>query len=139
MPNQGEQLWLQNAAFIWVPLIVVGAMAAWFGMNDIADSKSSFREQAVIFRRRDNWLMCWLYMGMFGSFIGFAAGFPLLSGMQFPAVDPVKYAFLGSAGRRAHPAAGRRAGRQAGRRPGYLLDLCGDDPGRRRRAALPAG
>ncbi|MEQ5833723.1 MFS transporter [Marinobacter sp. NFXS9] len=93
--NAGDVLWLQNAAFVWVPLIVIAAVAAWFGMNDIADAKSSFRDQAVIFRRADNWRMCWLYLGMFGSFIGFAAGFPLLSGMQFPGVDPVKFAFLG--------------------------------------------
>src|SRR3954447_24991430 len=28
------------------------ALAAWFGMNDIASMKASFAEQAVIFRRR---------------------------------------------------------------------------------------
>lgn len=111
----GEPLWLQNAAFLWVPLIVIAAVAAWFGMNDIADAKASFREQAVIFRRRDNWLMCWLYLGMFGSFIGFAAGFPLLSGMQFPNVDPVKYAFLGPlVGALARPVGGMLADKLGG-------------------------
>ena len=39
--------------------------------------------------------MCILYLGTFGSFIGFAAGFPLLTKSQFPDIDPVKYAFLG--------------------------------------------
>jgi NNP family nitrate/nitrite transporter-like MFS transporter len=39
--------------------------------------------------------MCWLYLGTFGSFIGFAAGFPLLIKGQFPDVDPAKFAFLG--------------------------------------------
>ncbi|MGM0766495.1 MAG: nitrate/nitrite transporter [Pseudomonadota bacterium] len=111
----GEPLWLQNAAFLWVPLIIIAAVAAWFGMNDIADAKASFREQAVIFRRRDNWLMCWLYLGMFGSFIGFAAGFPLLSGMQFPDVDPVKYAFLGPlVGALSRPLGGMLADRLGG-------------------------
>lgn len=93
--HAGESLWLQNAALIWVPLIVLGALAAWFGMNDIASAKSSFRDQAVIFRRKHTWLMCWLYLGAFGSFIGFAAGFPLLSGMLFPEIDAVRYAFIG--------------------------------------------
>ncbi|WP_263641507.1 nitrate/nitrite transporter [Marinobacter confluentis] len=111
----GESLWLQNAAFLWVPLIIIAAVAAWFGMNDIADAKASFREQAVIFRRKDNWLMCWLYLGMFGSFIGFAAGFPLLSGMQFPSVDPVKYAFLGPlVGALARPVGGILADKLGG-------------------------
>lgn len=113
----GQALWLQNAAFLWVPLIIVAAVAAWFGMNDIADARASFREQAVIFRRKDNWLMCWLYLGMFGSFIGFAAGFPLLSGMQFPSVDPVKYAFLGPlVGALARPLGGVLADRLGGAR-----------------------
>jgi len=88
-------LWLQNAAFIWVPFIAVAAFAAWFGMDDIASVKASFSDQAVIFRRKHNWLMCWLYMGTFGSFIGYAAGFPLLTKTQFPTVDALQYVFLG--------------------------------------------
>lgn len=115
--NAGDPLWLQNAAFLWVPLIIIASLAAWFGMNDIADAKASFREQAVIFKRKDNWLMCWLYLGMFGSFIGFAAGFPLLSGMQFPNVDPVKYAFLGPlVGALARPMGGMLADKLGGAR-----------------------
>jgi len=93
--NEGGQLWLQNAGFIWVPFIMVSTVLAWFGMNDIADAKASFAEQAVIFQRRHNWLMCWLYTGTFGSFIGFSAGLPLLAKSQFPDVDVLKYVFLG--------------------------------------------
>ncbi len=90
-----QNLWLQNAGFIWVPFIVVSAVAAWFGMNDIADARASFAEQAVIFQRKHNWLMCWLYIGTFGSFIGFSAGLALLTKSQFPGVNPTAYAFLG--------------------------------------------
>ena len=89
------KLWLQNAGFIWVPFIAVSAFAAWFGMNDIASAKASFSEQAVIFERKHNWLMCWLYTGTFGSFIGYSAGFPLLAKTQFPAVDALQFVFLG--------------------------------------------
>ena len=88
-------MWLQNAGFIFVPFIVLSAFAAWFGMNDIASAKASFREQAVIFQRRHNWIMCWLYTGTFGSFIGYSAGFPLLAKILFPEVNALKYAFLG--------------------------------------------
>ncbi len=91
----GDAIWIQNAGFIWVPFIVVSAVAAWFGMNDIADAKASFREQSVIFRRKHNWVMCILYTGTFGSFIGYSAGFPLLMKTQFPAADALSYAFLG--------------------------------------------
>lgn len=90
-----KTLWLQNAGFVWVPFILLAAVAAWFGMNDIADAKASFRDQAVIFRRKHNWLMCWLYIGTFGSFIGFSAGLALLTKSQFPDVNPTQYAFLG--------------------------------------------
>lgn len=90
-----KSMWLQNAGFIWVPFILLSTLAAWFGMNDIASAKASFAEQAVIFKRKHNWLMCWLYVGTFGSFIGYSAGFPLLIKTQFPEINPLQYAFLG--------------------------------------------
>jgi len=93
--NDGTKLWLQNAGFVWVPFIAVSATAAWFGMNDIASMKASFADQAVIFQRKHNWIMCWLYTGTFGSFIGYSAGFPLLAKTQFPEVDSLKLVFLG--------------------------------------------
>lgn len=93
--GQTTMIWLQNAGFIWVPFIAISAIAAWFGMNDIASAKASFKEQAVIFKRKHNWIMCWLYVGTFGSFIGFSAAFPLLMKAEFPLVDATKYAFLG--------------------------------------------
>ncbi len=90
-----RNLWLQNAGFIWVPIILVASVAAWFGMNDIADARASFADQAIIFKRKHNWLMCWLYVGTFGSFIGFSAGFAMLTKTLFPEVNPMTYAFLG--------------------------------------------
>jgi len=88
-------LWLQNAGFVFVPFIVIAAFANWFGMNDIAAAKASFADQSVIFRRRHNWIMCWLYTGTFGSFIGYSAGFPLLAKILFPDVDALQLAFIG--------------------------------------------
>jgi NNP family nitrate/nitrite transporter-like MFS transporter len=91
----GTQAWLQNAGFVWVPLLVITVIAAWFGMNNLEGAKASFAEQAIIFKRKHNYIMCWLYLGTFGSFIGYSAGFPLLIKTQFSGVDPLKYAFLG--------------------------------------------
>ena len=93
--SDGTQVWMQNAGFVWVPLIMIGALAAWFGMNDILSAKSSFADQAAIFRRGHTWLMCWLYTGTFGTFIGMSAGFPLLAGLVFPEVNALRYAFIG--------------------------------------------
>ena len=93
--SQGTQVWLQNAGFIWVPFLIIATLAAWFGMNDIASAKASFKEQSIIFTRKHNWIMCWLYTGTFGSFIGYSAGFPLLAKTQFPDVESLQYVFLG--------------------------------------------
>ncbi|MGB3020849.1 MAG: MFS transporter [Methyloceanibacter sp.] len=93
--SDGTRLWLQNAGFIWVPFLIVTTIAAWLGMNDIASAKASFSEQAVIFQREHNWIMCWLYTGTFGSFIGYSAGFPLLAKTQFPDVNSLPFIFLG--------------------------------------------
>jgi NNP family nitrate/nitrite transporter-like MFS transporter len=88
-------IWVQNAGFIWVPFIVLAAIAAWFGMDNIATVKAGFAEQVAIFTHKHQWLMSWLYTGTFGSFIGLAAGFPMLVNTQFPAVDAFKFAFVG--------------------------------------------
>ncbi len=93
--NETTSLWMQNAGFVWVPFLIVSAVAAWFGMDDLASAKASFKDQAVIFTRTHNWIMCWLYTGTFGSFIGYSAGFPLLAKIAFPDVDSLQYVFLG--------------------------------------------
>ena len=93
--SSGEKLFLQNAGFIWAPFIALSAFAAWFGMNDLSTAKASFADQAVIFKRKHNWIMCWLYTGTFGSFIGFSAAFPLFTKTQFPDVNVLQIAFLG--------------------------------------------
>ncbi len=51
--------------------------------------------KVAIIKHKHQWLMSWLYTGTFGSFIGLAAGFPMLVNTQFPAVDAFKFAFVG--------------------------------------------
>ncbi|HUX26825.1 MAG TPA: MFS transporter, partial [Burkholderiales bacterium] len=90
-----SQVWLQNAGYMWVPFILLAALGAWFGMHNIRGARATFREQAVIFRRKHAWMLGWLYGGTFGSFIGFAAAFPTLLATQFPDSGLLKYAFAG--------------------------------------------
>jgi NNP family nitrate/nitrite transporter-like MFS transporter len=112
----GREIWLQNAGYVWVPFILVAAAAAWYGMDDIAAMKRSFAEQAVVFVRPHTWLLSWLYLGTFGSFIGFAAGFPLFAETQFGA-SPLGYAFLGPiVAAAARPLGGWLADRHGGAR-----------------------
>ncbi len=115
--TDGSVQWLQNAGFLWVPPIVLVSLAAWFGMNDLTCAKASFREQSVIFTRKHNWLMCWLYLATFGSFIGFAAAFPLLIKTSFPDINALKFAFLGPlVGALARPLGGWVADKLGGAR-----------------------
>jgi NNP family nitrate/nitrite transporter-like MFS transporter len=88
-------MWLQNAGFVWVPLIVASAVAAWWGMDDLTPAPTGFAEQAVIFTREHNWWMCWLYVGTFGSFIGFSAAMPMLIQSQFAASAAMQLAWVG--------------------------------------------
>lgn len=91
----GTRLYLENAAWIWVPPLAIFTLAAWFGMNDLAASKASLREQLPVLKRAHLWVMSVLYLATFGSFIGFSAGFAMLSKTQFPEVAVMHYAFFG--------------------------------------------
>jgi NNP family nitrate/nitrite transporter-like MFS transporter len=90
-----QQVWLQNAAFIWVPFILISLVTTWFFMNNLHVARSSLRWQLVMLKDKHAWIMSLLYMGTFGSFIGYSAGFPLLIKSQFPGINPLQYAFLG--------------------------------------------
>ena len=95
-------------------------------MDDIASMKAAFQDQSVIFSRAHNWIMCWLYTGTFGSFIGFPAAFPLLTKVLFPDVNALKYAFLGPlVGALARAAAGRPSDRIGGARYNALDQTIG--------------
>ncbi|MDT0576052.1 MFS transporter [Croceicoccus sp. F390] len=124
LADDGAVLYLQNAGFVWVPLIIIGTVAAWLGMNDIASAEASFADQAAIFGRRHTWLMCWLYTGTFGTFIGMSAGFPLLTKLVFPEIDVLKYAFIGPfVGAASRAATGWVADRFGGARVTFVVFL----------------
>ncbi|RBM32801.1 nitrate/nitrite transporter [Vibrio tarriae] len=93
--SQSDGPQLQNAAWIWVPFIFLLSVISWYGMNDIESAKASFKEQVKVLKQGHLWLMSLLYLSAFGSFIGFSAGFAMLSQTQFPEVDVLKFAFIG--------------------------------------------
>jgi NNP family nitrate/nitrite transporter-like MFS transporter len=90
----GQEIWLQNAAFIWVIPIAVMTIVAYFGMDNLPTAQQSVKDQFVIVKRKHTWIMTILYVATFGSFIGYGAAFPLLLRSQFP--DYVALAFLGA-------------------------------------------
>ncbi len=63
-------------------------------MNNLTSARSDIRGQLVIAKRPHTWIMSWLYIGTFGSFIGYSAAFPLLLKTQFPEYT-ANLAFLG--------------------------------------------
>ncbi len=91
----GTEVYLQNAAFVWVIPIIVVTIAAAFGMDNLPGTKQSLRQQADMFKEKHTWIMSWLYTMCFGSFIGYSAAFPLLIKTEFPESNAVALAFLG--------------------------------------------
>ena len=64
-------------------------------MNNLNVSQASPREQAPVARRKHTWVMSYLYIGTFGSFIGYSASFPVLITSQFPEYSSIYLAALG--------------------------------------------
>ncbi|UCZ74983.1 NarK family nitrate/nitrite MFS transporter [Dickeya zeae] len=111
----GSQVWLQNAPWVWVPLLLIASAAAWFGMNDLSTARASLRQQLPVLKRSHLWILSVLYLSAFGSFIGFSAGFAMLSKTQFPDVVILHYAFFGPLlGALARPVGGMLSDRFGG-------------------------
>jgi len=91
-------VWLQNAAAIYMPFVVVFGIAAWVMLRSVP-VRANFGEQLDIFKEKHGFFMTLLYVGTFGTFSGLAATFPLLIKQIYGALpdapDPLTYAFLG--------------------------------------------
>jgi MFS transporter, NNP family, nitrate/nitrite transporter len=106
--------YIQNAGLVWMLPLTIAVLGAYFFMNNLTEARSTFRDQLAIVKRKHTWVMSWLYIGTFGSFIGYSAAFPLLIKTQFPAVT-IGIAFLGPlVGSVARPFGGRLADRIGG-------------------------
>ncbi len=98
-----KDVWFQNAAYVWVPFVVIGVVMAWFLLRSVPVQARGVREQMDIFRNKNTWLMTYLYVITFGTFSGLAAAFALLINSIYgtasfgeAGIDPLKYAFLGA-------------------------------------------
>ncbi len=142
--GESQQIWIQNAALVWVPIMSVLAVLAWIFMNNLPQHdcgptptaigkylwlqgigflgsgvgvvmlvfvplpipellriflvlmvavaatllgmkfltpqtiQEPLQKQFAIFSNKHNWIMTWLYVMTFGSFIGYANAFPKL-------------------------------------------------------------
>lgn len=79
---------------MWLLPLAIAVYGAIFYMNYLVTARSTFKDQLAIVGRKHTWIMSFIYIGTFGSFIGYSAAFPLLIKTQFPAVT-IGIAFLG--------------------------------------------
>ncbi|MFE5309966.1 MFS transporter [Isoptericola sp. NPDC056573] len=110
----GAGVALERASLVFVPFIVLAAFLAWRFMDNLAAAKADPRSFAVAVRQPHTWVISFLYIGTFGSFIGFSGAFPTLLAGQFPEVS-LSLAFLGAlVGSVARPLGGILADRVGG-------------------------
>ncbi|MEV0592407.1 MFS transporter [Nonomuraea cavernae] len=106
---------LAAAGWFWVPLVVLAAACAWFFMDNLTSARANSREQLAVAGRAQTWIMSFLYIGTFGSFIGYSTAFPLLSKSLFPGSPWAAVAFAGPlAGSLIRPVGGWLADRLGG-------------------------
>ncbi|GAB3458815.1 nitrate/nitrite transporter [Kineococcus endophyticus] len=122
----GGGLALDRAGLVVVPLAVLAAVLAWRSMDNLSTAKADLAGYAAAVRNKHTWIVSFLYIGTFGSFIGYAGVFPLLIKQQFPEIGfswgfvglpqvPLTLAFLGAlVGSLARPTGGRLADRWSG-------------------------
>jgi MFS transporter, NNP family, nitrate/nitrite transporter len=92
-PLQGG-IYIQNAGLMWLLPLAIAVYGAILYMNNLVTARSTFKDQLAIVGRKHTWIMSFIYIGTFGSFIGYSAAFPLLIKTQFPTVT-IGIAFLG--------------------------------------------
>jgi NNP family nitrate/nitrite transporter-like MFS transporter len=112
----GGGVHLSYAGVMWLPCIVIATLGAIFFMDNLTTARSNLADQVAVARRKQTWVMSFLYVGTFGSFVGYSAAFPLLLKTQFPQVA-VNLAFIGPlVGSLARPLGGWLADRLGGAR-----------------------
>jgi len=87
-------IYLQNAGLMWLLPLMIAVLGAIFFMNNLTTARSTLKEQLAIIGRKHTWIVSFIHIGTFGSFIGYSAAFPLLLKIQFPEIT-IGIAFLG--------------------------------------------
>jgi len=72
------------AGLMWLPLIAFAAICAWRYMDSLTQVKADKSSYVTSLRYGQTWIMSFLYIGTFGSFIGFSFTLPLVIKNTFP-------------------------------------------------------
>ncbi|MFE4463784.1 MFS transporter [Oerskovia sp. NPDC056781] len=91
----GAGIALERAGLMMIPFVLLAAFLAWRFMDNLSHATADVRSFAAAARNRHTWIISFLYIGTFGSFIGYSGAFPTLLKNQFPEVT-LSIAFLGA-------------------------------------------
>ena len=72
------------AGLMWMPFIALAAIGAWLYMDSLHVAKADKRSYVSALKDTQTWVMSFLYIGTFGSFIGFSFALPLVIKNTFP-------------------------------------------------------
>lgn len=72
------------AGLLWMPFIAVAVIGAWLYMDSLTQAKTDKVAYVKSVREPQTWIMAVLYIGTFGSFIGFSFALPLVIKNTFP-------------------------------------------------------
>jgi MFS transporter, NNP family, nitrate/nitrite transporter len=114
----GAGVALSLAGLFYVPFAVAAAVCAFLFMNNLSEAKADVKPVWQSLKSGDTWVMSLLYIGTFGSFIGYSAAFPTLLKTVFDRGDiALAWAFLGAGvGSVARPFGGWLSDRVGGAR-----------------------
>ncbi|MEV1129322.1 MFS transporter [Agromyces sp. NPDC049794] len=113
---------LPLAGWVWIPFILLAMFGAYRYMDNLSSAKADVAASLAALREPHLWVLAVLYIGTFGSFIGFAGVFPKLIADQFPDFSTfavgsasISLAFMGAlVGSLARPFGGKLSDRFGG-------------------------
>ncbi|MEW2393015.1 nitrate/nitrite transporter [Streptomyces venezuelae] len=104
---------------VYVPFVVLSAVCAYFFMDSISSVRNDTGAVKAAVRDPHTWIMSFLYVGTFGSFIGYGFAFGLVLQTQFgrTPLEAAQLTFVGPLlGSLVRPVGGRLADRFDGAR-----------------------
>jgi NNP family nitrate/nitrite transporter-like MFS transporter len=117
---------LSYAGLVFLPFVILAAVGAWACMDSLTQAKADTSAYKAALRYSQTWVISLLYIGTFGSFIGFSFALPLVIKNTFPeflahhvfiATYLAGLGFIGAlVGSLSRPVGGRLADRVGGSR-----------------------
>ena len=75
---------LAYAGLMWLPLIAIAVIGAWRRMDSLSQARGDATSYKAALGYSQTWIISLLYIGTFGSFIGFSFSLPLVIRNTFP-------------------------------------------------------